>query len=642
MAFFSFTWQKSEKYLLKEKYFSEKFSSLLQTICYNMKKYCRRKQGRLEQPMGEISLQSVWNSFYESMILVDKAGRIVSANNAAKHLFSLNTTKYENTSIFEFIPEAYQQYFSLQNKTTGLALSFGTKDLLMTIYPLQQCVLLIFNNVTEKQQLKYEYEKLKEQLHAFEAILDKLDVGICFIDTEKKILFYNKKIGEINAREPNSVKNKYLFDAFPNLEEENSKIVKTLRLAKSLKHREIHYTNAGVEQTIISETHPIYLGNRLIGSLEILHDITKQKQLEQLIQQMNREQNERNKAMKDCKPSNNTRFTFKDIVYRSREMGRIVEQAKKVAQTSSNVLIFGETGTGKELFAQSIHNESKRKDHKFIAQNCAAIPENLLEGLLFGTTTGSFTGAVNRPGIFEQAHKGTLLLDEINSISLDLQAKLLRVLQEKKVRRLGSDKEIDIDVRVIATMNEDPMEAIKKGKLREDLYYRISVVNLHIKPLRKRKIDIAALIDYFIEKHSKALGIEVEGIDDNVYDLFINYPWPGNVRQLENTIEGALNLMYDEKKITFDHLPYTFQQHMIEYQHATTEQKESVLPFIAPKKSLDEQLEMLEKTLITDALEQSNGNITKASKILKIPRQNLNYKIKKYNIATEKYKEYSS
>lgn len=582
--------------------------------------------------MTNVLLHQVWDNFFESMIVTNQEGEIIQVNNAAKRLFSLNTSKYNNTSIFELFPYDLKDYFSLEDKSTGISLSFGTNDLLLTITPLQTHFLLVFKNMTKKQKIKYDLENMKEQMKVYDAILDKLDEGICVINEDKKILFYNKKIGEINSREPDFIKNKFIFEAFPNLEEENSKLLKTLRLEKPLNHRETHFTDSGKEMTILSETYPLSTGNRKIGAVEILKDITKQKQLEETIRLLN---NDNDTSFQHKQSSNNTRYSFKDIIFTSREMGRIVEQAKKISRFSSNVLIVGETGTGKELFAQSIHNESPRKNETFIAQNCAAIPENLLEGLLFGTTTGSFTGAVNRAGIFEQAHKGTLLLDEINSIGLDLQAKLLRVLQEKRVRRLGSDKEVDFDVRVISTMNEDPLEAIKNGRLREDLYYRISVVNLNIKPLRKRKIDITALVEHFIHKHSKALGIDVNGVEDNVMEFFLNFSWPGNSRQLEHTIEGALNLMYDEKRITFDHLSDSFQQQIIDDYN----QNESTLaptPIFESHLPLNERLELIETKFIKEALEEADGNITEASKALGISRQNLNYKLKKYNIVRKK------
>ncbi|MGM8364482.1 sigma-54 interaction domain-containing protein [Virgibacillus sp. W0181] len=556
-------------------------------------------------------------------------------NRSAMRLFSLNSSNLYNTSIYELMPDELEKYFTPGKETTGISVSFGTEELLLSISSVEDYFLLIFNNVTKKQRIKYKLDLLHERLRTYDTILDRLEEGICVIDEDLKILFYNKKMGEINLREPESIKNKNLFEAFPNLEEDNSKLLKTLKLQKTLNHRETHFKSDGKEVTILSKTYPLMSGTKKMGAVEILKDITKQKELEDTIRRLKNNNDAPMIQLNDDQPSNNTRFQFKNIVFQSREMGRIIELAKRAASSPSNVLIIGETGTGKELFAQSIHNESPRSEKPFIAQNCAALPKSLLEGLLFGTSVGSFTGAVERSGIFEQAHKGTLLLDEINSMGVSLQAKLLRVLQEKKVRRLGSNKEIDADVRIVATLNEDPQEAIQKGRLREDLYYRLGVVNLVIQPLRKRKTDLTVLMNHFIEKHSKALNIQIDGVQEDVAKFFQEYSWPGNTRQLEHTIEGALNLINDEKIITFDHLPYTFQQQMLEEVNTQQGSFPPRIPNTKTNGTLTEQLEHLEINLIKEAINESYGNITKASNKLGISRQNLNYKLKKFNIATK-------
>lgn len=589
--------------------------------------------------MTKILLCDIWNNLFESVVITDRNGGILKFNNNARRLFSLKSDSINNTSIFELLP-GLKNTFNKRDTSLGVPISYGVKDLLVTMIPLNKYVVLTFENKTNKEKIKYSLDQLKEKVDTYEYVLDKLDEGVCIINNDRVLTSYNKKIGEINSRDPETIKDKMIHDAFPNLEEENSKLLKTLRLGKVLNHRETHFTKTGKEVTILSETYPIVLNNKQRGAVEIIKDITKQKELEKTIGKINKDNqtSESNLTTERKGFANNTRYTFNDIIYNSREMGRIVQQAKRAARFSSNVLIYGETGTGKELFAQSIHNESPRKNEKFIAQNCAAIPDNLLEGLLFGTTEGSFTGAVNRAGIFEQAEKGTLLLDEVNSISLNLQAKLLRVLQEKKVRRLGSDREIDFDVRVIATMNEDPIEAIKNGHLREDLYYRLSVVNLNIKPLRKRKVDIQALVNHFIDKHSNSLGIHVDGIENNVAEFFRSFPWPGNARQLEHTIEGALNFIYDETKITFDHLSDSFQKHILEDYSNHMTQKSLNNNLTHENLSLNERLESIETELIIQALKETSGNITEAGKILGISRQSLNYKLNKYELLADEYK----
>lgn len=589
--------------------------------------------------MTTIQLEKVWDIFFESMIVINRKGKLLGINRAAKRQFSLSTTDQYNTSIFELIPNGIDNYFELDTVSTGISITFGTEELLLTIAPIHKnnTFLLLFKNMTSSLRSKEEISKLKESIRIYSSILDKLDEGVCVIDNDTKILFYNKKMGEINTREPEGIKNKLLFEAFPNLEEEHSKLYKTLRLGQTLNHRETHFNADGKEITILSETFSLQSGSRKMGAVEILKDITKQKQLENTINQIQNKNGHLHITSNETQPVNNTRFVFKDIIFKSREMGRMVEIAKRSARTSSNILIFGETGTGKELFAQSIHNESPRKNNVFTAINCAALPESLLEGILFGTSAGSFTGASERAGIFEQAHKGTLLLDEINAMGLNLQAKLLRVIQERRVRRLGSNKETEVDVRIIATMNEDPQLAITNGRLREDLFYRIGVVNLVIQPLIRRKTDIPVLVDYFIKKHSEILGIQIERIDNQVMDFLLHYSWPGNVRQLEHTIEGALNLVQDEKIITFDHLPYTFQQMIVDNTNNSNKKTTGSSPSL-DRGSLNDQLSQFETDLIKHAMKVSNGNITIASKKLGISRQNLNYKLKKFGISSVEYK----
>lgn len=579
--------------------------------------------------MDSIALRQVWNVFFDSMILTNADGDLLHMNRSARRLFSLHSENMHDTSVFELLPIELEKYLVPQKETSGISLSFGTEELILNVAPVNHHFLLIFKNIAQEQRLKYELKVQHDTMHIYELVLNELNEGVSVINQDGKVIFYNKKMGEIDLREPESVKNKFLIEAFPDSKAESSGLLKSLQLEKTLNHRETHFSNGGKTVTTMSKTLPLQLGSRKIGAAEILNDITKQKSMEDTIRQLQKQSNQPSLEDRQRLSSNNTRFLFENIVFKSAKMRHTVELARRTAKSSSNVLLIGETGTGKELFAQSIHNGSTRRNKKFIAQNCAALPENLLEGLLFGTSVGSFTGAIDREGILEQAHNGTLLLDEINSMGLNLQAKLLRFLQEKRIKRLGSNKEISTNVRIIATINEDPHEAIKNGRLREDLYYRLSVVNLVIQPLRERKEDIPVLIDHFIEKHAKALDIAIDGIDDGVLDFFLEFSWPGNVRQLEHAIEGALNLVHNEKVISFDHLSSTFQGNMPEQ----AKEKDPGMysqSYSVSNGTLDEQKILLERNLIGKALKKNNGNITRASEMLGISRQNLNYKLKKH------------
>ena len=275
------------------------------------------------------------------------------------------------------------------------------------------------------------------------------------------------------------------------------------------------------------------------------------------------------------------------------------------------MLIYGETGTGKELFAQSIHYEGIRKDGPFIAQNCAAIPETLLEGILFGTEKGGFTGAIQRKGIFEQANGGTLLLDEINSMSNELQAKLLRVLQEGYIRRIGGVKDIPIDVKIIATTNEEPLESIKNGTLRKDLYYRLNVIYINIPPLRERKEDILVLSNHFIDKYNFILGKNIHGIEDEVLQCFYRHSWLGNVRELENAIEAAMNYVPHGRR-------YLKKEDFISCSNIIDNEKKFETIVLDTKKHLPDYLEEVEKKVIEKKLEDNNYNISQTAKELGI------------------------
>lgn len=257
------------------------------------------------------------------------------------------------------------------------------------------------------------------------------------------------------------------------------------------------------------------------------------------------------------------RYSFQDIIGDSEAMRQVVEQAERIAVSGSTVLIYGETGTGKELFAQSIHNASERQDKPFVAINCGAIPPTLIESSLFGYVDGAFTGAKKggSPGAFEQADQGTIFLDEISEMEISMQTKLLRVLQEREVTRIGGSKPVRINVRVIASTNKDLEALIQEQKFRSDLYYRLNVVQIKVPPLKERISDIPALANNFIRKYNGLLGKNVKRIREDVLDILKDYSWPGNVRELQNYIEHALNMVQnDESMILPQHLPARLRQ----------------------------------------------------------------------------------
>lgn len=309
------------------------------------------------------------------------------------------------------------------------------------------------------------------------------------------------------------------------------------------------------------------------------------------------------------------KYKFENIVGKSPQMKKIFELVEVVANSRSSVLLTGESGTGKELIAKAIHYNSPRKDGPFVKINCAALPEGLMESELFGHEKGAFTGAIRLThGRFELADEGTLLLDEISEIPLSLQAKLLRVLQEKEFERVGSGQPIQVDVRIISTTNQNLGKLIEKGKFREDLFYRLNVIPIHIPPLREKKEDIIPLAEHFLRKYNLENNRFIKGISEQVFEMFMEYFWPGNIRELENFIERAV-VTAKGKVLVPDDFP-----------------KEIFFKKESNKLGVGSTLEEVEKSLILKTLEACAGNKTKAAEILRISTRTLRNKLAEYGV----------
>ena len=405
---------------------------------------------------------------------------------------------------------------------------------------------------------------------------------------------------------PKEVVGKHILDVYPQMDSRESTIMQVLRTGHpsfEVEQKILTWKNELVH--CLSTTLPIEVNGVIIGALcASVHYSEKAKAL----------------------PGRRGKYyCLEDIITEDSQMEELKERIRHVARNNSTVLIMGETGTGKELVAQSLHTCSDRADKPFISQNCAAIPANLLEGIFFGTEKGSYTGAETRKGLFELADGGTLFLDEINSMELSMQAKLLKVLEEKKARRLGGYREIPFNVRIICAMNEDPAEVMRAGRLREDLYYRIGVVKLRIPPLRERRGDIMVLAEHFIEKYNQEMGMHIHGISELTKNAFLNYEWRGNIRELKNTIESAFNTAQNGI-ITMKDIPELVQ--------VSTENDMFKTPntISGPTAgSLKEMMDEYEKQIISETLKRSKTMAEAAGK-LKISRQNLRYKMKCYQL----------
>ena len=457
-----------------------------------------------------------------------------------------------------------------------------------------------------------QYKKLVDEL------IELLDEGVYIVDKYGTGIHYNSAMARTEKVAVDDVLGKKFHEAFPDFNLGESTIYSALTKNRPTGSKQQTYKNLyGKEITTETATIPVLVDGETVAAIEVSKDITELRSITDTLREL------RGEVAEKAEPARPQikKYTFDDIYGENPKFQAVIERAKKAASNDASVFIYGETGTGKELFAQSIHNDGKRAGKPFLAQNCAAIPESLLEGILFGTTRGAFTGAVDRAGLFEQANGGTVLLDEISAMPYDLQSKLLRVLQESYIRRIGGSRDIPIDVRIIATVNEPPEELMAKGLLRKDLYYRLNVINLSIPPLRERMDDIELLANRFADKFNKRFNKELWMISDGALKQLQSYDYPGNVRELENIMEQAISMAENEHVLTGKHL--SMPNHIVNKEPVI--RREDDMP-------LDAYMEAVEKQLIANEMVRFNGNISRAADALKIKRQTLQHKLKKYGI----------
>ena len=459
-------------------------------------------------------------------------------------------------------------------------------------------------------------------------VVNQLNEAVVLCDAQGRIWLLNDAAVRLDGVAIGDVKGETVEDVYVMLDGSESAIRRVLREGKPLTNlRQYYATRYGKSANIISNNYPITQNGQVLGAFNLITDMRALEQLQKRVidlQEKLLQHTASQPAVQKAKSPLSAAYHFNDIIGRSAAMQNIVHKCLQVAKSDSSVMFYGETGTGKELFAQSIHNASPRANGPFLAINCAAIPDNLLESLLFGTEKGAYTGAERRPGLFEQANGGTLLLDEINSMNITLQSKLLRVLQDGRIRRVGGMNEIQVDVRVLSNLNIPPQRALAEHLLRPDLYYRLGVVSITIPPLRERKEDIAVLAKHFIMQCNERLGRTVRDIDKYTLELFYSYDWPGNVRELQHAIEHAMNILPDnESFITTDCLPDTLT--------ATAQWKEMPLP-PAEDQSLHHSVREFERQTICRMLLEHDGNIAATARAMQMSRQNLQYRLKRYQI----------
>ena len=470
------------------------------------------------------------------------------------------------------------------------------------------------------------YDELLKENILLRKIIDDVPEGIYAADRDGKIFVYNKAMEKIENTERKYVlgyTEHEVYNVFPYEDHLSNQV---LNSGKAIENRRLaFYMPSGYRVEMLANAYPHFDGDELSAMYCVISDITDVNRMQNRIITLNSLLKQHN-ADKAERKANGTVYTFDSIIGKSNEYIALINRAKQIANSASTILIYGETGTGKELFSQSIHNASPYADGPFVAINCAAIPDTLLESQLFGTVRGAFSDAKDMPGFFEQAENGTLFLDEINSMNLSLQAKLLRVLQDKTICRLGDNKPKKINCRIICATNQNPMDPEFKRVFREDLLYRLMSIVLILPPLREHNEDIKPLCQFYIKKLNYTYNTKITDVSDELLSLLKAYDWPGNTRQLVNLLESCICCVDNGVKILkVDHIPdyLRAQLPVNDFAYELNEKNGYVL---------NDYLDEYECKIIEKAICKFHGNVSRAAKSLGISRQNMNYRLKKFGI----------
>ncbi|QNO16175.1 sigma-54-dependent transcriptional regulator [Alkalicella caledoniensis] len=567
--------------------------------------------------LGLHEIQVILDSIYDAIMAVDLQGKIILMNKGAEKIVGVPYEQCLGKDVVEMVPSTRLPRVLAEKKPElNKKQMVGDISIVTNRMPVfnQRGQLVgavaVFRDITEVKQLAEKVTNLREVQVTLESIINSTEDAISVVDQDGKGIMINPAYKKLTGFTENDIIGKPASVDISEGESVHEKVLQTKQPVKSVKMKV-----GPLNKEVLVDAAPLIVDDKLKGSVAVIHDISELKRLNE----------ELDKAKRIIRKLE-AKYTFEDIIAEEPNMKMAIEQAKNAAVTPATVLLRGESGTGKELFAHAIHNSSNRKYNQFIRVNCAAISENLLESELFGYVDGAFTGAKRggKKGLFAQASGGTIFLDEIGEISLNLQAKLLRVLQEREIVPVGDTKSQNVDARVIAATNVNLEEAIKEGKFREDLYFRISVVPIFIPPLRKRHKEIALLATHLLRKFNQEYGRSIKGISEEALRILQGYYWRGNVRELENVIGRAIiNMDFSENVIGPNHLPHLGE----EKQNINTPKLE-----ISNNVPLASVLDSVEKEYIEKVLEANKYNKTKTAKDLDISIRSLYNKIEKYNL----------
>lgn len=575
--------------------------------------------GKLEEQTQQGNL--ILNSTHDGMIVIDQEGQVRLFNKSAERIIGYKKEEAIGKYILEVIPTSkLLRIIRTKQIEVNHELTLENENKIITTrIPILkedgevQGAFAIFKDITEVVDLAEEVTDLKEIQTLLEAIINSSEEAISVVDEKGRGLVINPAYTKLTGLTEEEIIGK---PATTDIVEGESMHMKVLRTRRAV--RGIHMKIGQKKRDVIVNVAPVIVDGILKGSVGVIRDVSE-------IQKLTNELNRARQIIRTLE----AKYSFDDIVGDSDETTAAIEQAKLGANTPATVLLRGESGTGKELFAHAIHNGSNRKYNKFVRVNCAAISETLLESELFGYEEGAFSGAKRggKRGFFEEANNGSVFLDEIGELSANTQAKLLRVLQEKEIVKVGGTKAIPINVRVIAATHVNLEKAILEGKFREDLYYRLNKIPIQIPSLRQRKGDIPAIAERLIQKINQDYGRNVEGLTDSAVSYLQSYEWPGNVRELENILGRAIIFMnYNEIYIDVHHLPPLHKEEQVE-----TKQN-NLLPELE-EKALEHLVTEFEGNIIREYLEKFDGNKTKTAKALGISVRNLYYKLEKYDCA---------
>lgn len=470
--------------------------------------------------------------------------------------------------------------------------------------------------------------------------LDAMHLPIAVINTEGRYVYYNEESGELDGCSRDFALGNLLLNVYPTMKPEESTMLTAMNTGRLyISHPQNYFNVRGKLLNYLHTTTPLYdVSGRTVGAIEVGWDISHTEKLQNQILSLTKRLTARGASGSPKGPR---------IITRSPKMREVIEAAKRFAATDVPVVLFGESGTGKELLAEMIYAESERREKPFVTLNCGALTDSLIDSSLFGTVKGAFTGAENSQGYLEIADGGTLFLDEFNSVSLPMQVKLLRFLQNKTFQRVGSPKLYRSDVRIIAAMNERPAKLIEEGRMRADVYYRLAVAELEIPPLRERMDDVPLLVDFFLEKYAEDIPYEVRGIKPAALDDLMSRSWPGNIRMLENAVlrsmvqqghGGMLERIAEGFEVGDDDVAppeaaFPDRTKVPDPANAAAlEERRAEDDLGLGGRSLEEAMKDYERRIIAHALKETGGNIAAAAERLSMNRTTLNYKVKKLGI----------